>query len=334
MSATKRLRALYLLDEHSFGAIYGPQEREDIQGLVDIVGHLSKRSLKAQQSLLSDVDIILSGWGMPMMDEAFLEAAPQLQTVFYGAGSVRGFVTEASWARGVRVISAWAANAKPVAEYTLSQIIFCLKHGWSRARNVRDRRGYEPDPPVPGAYLSTVGIVSLGMIGRRVCHLLKEMDVQVIAYDPFVTEGEARALGVELCALGELFARADVVSLHTPLLEDTLGMIGKEHFEIMKPGAAFINTSRGAVVRESELVEVLTQRPDLQAVLDVTWPEPPPPESPLFDLPNVVVTPHIAGSQDGECRRMGRYMVEELTRYLNGEPLRWELTRTQAEHLA
>jgi phosphoglycerate dehydrogenase-like enzyme len=102
----------------------------------------------------------------------------------------------------------------------------------------------------------------------------------------------------------------------------------------MKPGATFINTARGAVVREQEMIAVLQQRPDLFAVLDVTYPEPPEPDSPLYTLPNVVLTPHIAGAMGVECNRMGRYMVEELKRYLRGDSLEWGITREMARVLA
>ena len=111
-------------------------------------------------------------------------------------------------------------------------------------------------------------------------------------------------------------------------------MITGEHLASMKANAAFINTARGAVVREDEMVEVLRQRPDLYAILDVTYPEPPEPGSPLYTLPNVVLTPHIAGSMDNECRRMGRYAIEDCRRYLAGEPLQWQITREQAATLA
>ena len=95
----------------------------------------------------------------------------------------------------------------------------------------------------------------------------------------------------------------------------------------MKPYSTFINTSRGAVIRENEMIDVLRQRPDVWAVLDVTYPEPPPPDSPLYTLPNVVLTPHIAGPMDDECRRMGRLILEELQRYLDGKLMKWEITK-------
>jgi phosphoglycerate dehydrogenase-like enzyme len=124
----------------------------------------------------------------------------------------------------------------------------------------------------------------------------------------------------------ELFVRSDVVSLHTPLLIETHGIITGDHFKSMKRGATFINTARGQIVREREMIDVLSDRPDLWAVLDVTNDEPPRPQSELYDLPNVVLTPHMAGSVGKECRRMGQYMVDELKRYLAGEPLKWVVT--------
>jgi phosphoglycerate dehydrogenase-like enzyme len=125
-----------------------------------------------------------------------------------------------------------------------------------------------------------------------------------------------------------------VVSLHTPWLPETEGLIRGSHLASMKRGAAFVNTSRGAVVREAEMVSVLKDRPDITAVLDVTHPEPPEPDSLLYDLPNVVLTPHIAGSQGDECRRMGRLIVGELRRYVAGEPLEHEITRERAAMMA
>jgi phosphoglycerate dehydrogenase-like enzyme len=116
------------------------------------------------------------------------------------------------------------------------------------------------------------------------------------------------------------------VSVHTPLLAETRGMIAGAHIEMMKPCATFINTARGEVVRESELIGVLRDRPDIQAVLDVCSVEPPPADSPLYELPNVVLTPHIAGSVGPECQRMGQYVAEELERYVAGQPLHWAIT--------
>jgi len=329
------LKGLYILHTDAFDKIYGPHEREDIARLVDIYApRQSADAVKADPSILVQAEVIFTGWGGPRMDAEFLAAAPQLKVVFYGAGSIKRIVTDAFWDRRITITSAFAANAIPVAEYTLSQILFCLKHGWHYALTIKRDQSYPVRTRVPGAYGSTVGLIALGMIGRRVCQLLEPFDLKVIAYDPYVSPSEAEALGVELCSLDELFRRSDVVSLHAPWLKETENMITGTHFAAMKPGATFINTARGAIVHEPQMIDVLRRRSDLLVVLDVTYPEPPAPGSPLYTLPNVVLTPHIAGSLDTECRRMGRSMVEELQRYVAGEQLHWSISKEQAALLA
>jgi phosphoglycerate dehydrogenase-like enzyme len=327
------LKGLFLLRTDAYKTIYGPQERQDIEQLVDIYApQRTAQSIKEDPSILGEADVIFSGWGMALLDEAFLAAAPKLKAVFYGAGSIRGFATDAAWDRGILITSAYAANAIPTAEFALAQILLSLKRGWYYALAIKRDGQYPRRGTVPGAYESTVGLISLGMIGSYVARLLQAFDVNVLAYTS--SEEKAKSLGAERGSLEEVFRRSDVVSLHTPWLEETEGMITGEHLAMMKPNATFINTARGAVVREDEMIEVLRQRPDLFAVLDVTYPEPPKPGSPLYSLPNVVLTPHIAGSLDGECRRMGRYVVNELKRYINGEPPLWGITREQAARLA
>jgi len=331
------IQGLYVLDPVSWDRIYGAAQREAIGRHVRIYADVQTReSVGRDPGVLGDAEVIFSGWGAPRMDEAFLAAAANLKAVFYGAGSIKGVVTDAFWDRGIAITSAAAANAIPVAEYTLSQILFSLKRGWQHVRGIRSAGSPEgwQRIEVAGAYGSTVGLVSLGMIGRLVAESLARHDVRVIAYDPFVCEQDAATLGVELCGLDELFRRADVISLHTPNLPETRGMIAGGHVESMKPGATFINTARGAVVRETEMIEVLCRRGDLWAILDVTDPEPPAAGSPLYTLPNVVLTPHIAGAMDAECRRMGQSMVAELDRYVRGEPLRGQIDRQRAQRMA
>ena len=332
------LKGLYILKESSFKKIYGAEEKKEINKLVDIYGPLkTPEEIKQNPEILKDLEVIFSGWGGPKIDEEFLQYAPNLKMVFYGAGTIKNIVTEAFWDQEIRITSAYAANAVPVAEYTLSQILFSLKRGWDFIRKIEEKGEHIHKfkfPSVPGAYRSKVGIISLGMIGRMVCEYLKRFDVKVLAYDPFVDKKDADKLGVELCSLENIFKESDVVSLHAPWLKETEGMIRGEHFKMMKDKATFINTARGAVVREDEMLNVLKNRPDLYAILDVTYPEPPDKNSPIFDLSNVVLTPHIAGSMDKECQRMGRYMLNELELYLDNKPLKWEISKEKFKILA
>ena len=326
------MKAIYLLPENNLPLIYGPDKQREIAAQVELVApRLDAQTYPAWRGKLDDVEAIFSGWGMAKMDETFFEVFPNLKILFYGAGAVSGFVTEQVWERGVQISNANVANGVSVAEYTAAQVLLCLKQTWQQAARVRQLRSFKSARlPVAGAYGSTVGIISLGAIGRMVAKRLQTLDVKLIAYDPFMQREVAQALGIELCSLEDVFSRSDVITCHTPWLPETVGLLTGALFRSMKPNASFINTARGAVIKEAELIEVLHERPDLFAVLDVTYPEPPLPESALYDLPNVLLTPHIAGSMDAECRRMGRMMVDELGRWLRGEPLQYPVSRAYA----
>lgn len=329
------LNGLFILNLDAYNKIYGSQELKTIHELVNIYAPVQNAEMvRMNPEILSKADVIFSGWGMVKLEEDILIAAPGLKAIFYGSGSIKGFATEEAWNRGIIITSAYAANAVPVAEYTLSQILFSLKHGWRYVFAVKKMQKYPLKTRVPGAYGSTVGIISLGMIGKMVVERLRSFDVNILAYDPFITPGQGTDLGVTMCTLEDIFVKSDVVSLHTPWLPETVGMITGKHLASMKTGATFINTARGAIVREDEMIRVLQNRPDLYALLDVTYPEPPEQGSPLYTLPNVVLTPHIAGSMYDECQRMGRYMVDELKRYVAGLPLNWSISREQAKTLA
>ena len=330
-----RPTTLFVMDPAVYDLVYALPERAAISELTEVLGApVPPKEWEQHRDRLARAESIFTSWGMPVLDEKLLAAAPKLKAVFYGAGSIRNIVTDAFWQRGIAISSAYAANAIPVAEYSLGVILLSLKHFFRHAVAAKTQNPNSRSLPVPGAYRSTIGIISLGMIGRRVCELLRPHDVRVLAYDPFTTPAQAAALNVQLGSLEEIFRQADAVSLHTPWLKETEGMITGAHFAAMKPGATFINSARGAVVREAEMSAELQRRPDLTAVLDVTFPEPPVAGSPLYALPNVVLTPHIAGSMDNECHRMGAYMVAELRRYLAGQPLQWQISKELAAKLA
>ena len=195
-------KGLYILGSQPYQWIYGAPERERITELVDIIAPAqTAESIRQDLGLLHDTDLIFSGWGCPLLDKELLDAAPNLKIVFYGAGSIRAFTTEEFWARGITICSAWGANAVPVSEYTLAAILFGLKSVWQNAAAVRQERRFQRQPSA-GAYGSTVGLVSLGMIGRLMVEHLKRFEVKVIAYDPYVTPEQGAALGVEMVPAG------------------------------------------------------------------------------------------------------------------------------------
>ncbi|WP_280885330.1 hydroxyacid dehydrogenase [Streptomyces sp. LBL] len=288
------------------------------------------------RDVLADVEVLVTGWGCPPLDARVLRDAPRLRAVVHTAGSVRGFVTDACWERGIEVSSAAAANAVPVAEYALAMILLTGKHVLERARDYqasRQRDNWLDTSHTVGNYRRTVGILSASLIGRRVVELLRPHDIEVLLHDPYVSDADAAELGVERVELAELFARCDTVSVHTPLLPATRGLVSRTLIDSMPAGAALINTARGAVVDQEALTDaVLTGR--IRAVLDVTDPEVLPPEHPLWRCENALITPHLAGSQGNEWRRLADHALAEITRWASGDGFLHPVRRERLAFLA
>ncbi|MBE1515714.1 hydroxyacid dehydrogenase [Nesterenkonia halotolerans] len=299
--------------------IAGIEQICDLSSTVPLTKFDSDRSRR----LLADVEVLITGWGSPILDAAVLDSAPGLELIVHTAGSIRGHVTQECFDRGITVVSAAAANARPVVEYTLAMILLEGKHVLRRAAQYRRDRSIptlaQTDSSL-GNFGRTVGILSASLIGRGVMELLRHHDCSVLLYDPYVEPNTAADYGAELVGIEELFRRSDIISVHTPLLPATRGMVSRRLIESMPPGAVLINTSRGAIVDQSALTDsVLDDR--LRAVLDVTDPEALPPEHPLWDCENVLLTPHLAGSQGNELGRLRALALEELRRWVLGDDL-------------
>ena len=296
-----------------------------------------KEDVLARPGDFQDTRYIFSTWGMPALTEEEIKVVfPKLECLFYAAGSVQTFARP-FLACGVRIFSAWVANAVPVAEYTLSQILLANKGFFATARlmsrgNVAE--SHQVRTMYPGNFGASVGLIGVGQVARAVIRLLKSYHLNIKVYDPYLSAGDAETMVVTPCSLEELFATCQVVSNHVANNPSTVGMIRREHFETMLPYATFLNTGRGAQVVETDLVEVLRQREDLTAVLDVTWPEPPVEGHPFYLLPNCVLTPHIAGSSGDEVHRMAEFMAGEFSRFAAGETCRYEVTEKMLETMA
>lgn len=329
-------KSVFLLEREAFRLVFGEEEKARLRELLEFpFAPLHTIEDARRLGPFGGVEVLVSGWGTPSLGEEALSLFPDLRLIAHGGGSVKGFATGALWEREIRVTSSAYANAIPVAEFALSQIIFSLKQGWHRIREIeRDSLYLKEDETTQGVYGSTVGIISFGMTGRLLRKLLRSLEVEVLVYDPFLDEAMAETEEVSLVSLEEIFRRSDVVSCHTPQLSETIGMIRGRHLESMKKGATFLNTARGHIVVEEELIQVLKKRPDLFALLDVTETEPPLSGSPLYQMNNVVLTPHIAGSVGKECRRMGRFVISEIERYLRGDALVGEVVYPELKYMA
>ncbi|POH75415.1 hydroxyacid dehydrogenase [Arthrobacter glacialis] len=332
---SQKLRALLVMNDDRRADVYPRHVLDRLEESVDFCHPpLNRIQLAASPDLMNDVDVLLTSWGAPRLDANFLASAPNLKAVLLAAGSIKEIVTDDFWSREIPIVSAAAANAIPVAEFTLAQILLSLKRAPVLARETARAGALAQRPPLAGTYGSRVGLLSLGEIGLQVARFLQAFSVDVVAHDPYASTEQATAAGVELVTLQELFASSQVVSIHCPLLPATRGMVNRDLLESMQPDATLINTARGALINESDLIDVLAVRPDLTAMLDVTWPEPPAPGSPLYTLPNVFLTPHIAGSLGSECGRLGALVADECERFVKNENLIHEVSQARAQKRA
>ena len=319
-------------------AVWSEDVRRQVAALVDLDPAVySYDQVMAAPEAFAETAIILSTWGMPVMTEEEIRTCfPKLECVFYGAGSVQSFARPFLNC-GVKVYSAWAANAVPVAEYTVAQIILANKGFFGNAPLAKagkrdDARAYTKH--YSGNYREKVGLIGCGMIGTLVAEMLKPYVLDVLVFDPFLSAEKAERLGVTPCSLEELFSECFVISNHLANNEATQGMLQYRHFASMRPYATFLNTGRGAQVVEPDLVRVLSERLDLTAILDVTDPEPSPADHAFYSLPNCILTPHIAGSIGNEVWRMSAYVADELARYLDGVPVKYEVTANMLATMA
>lgn len=328
------VKGLYVMSSDLFDAVYTPETRKHIQSLIEIEDEVVDLTTMPADD---QVEVLLGGWGMQELTEEVLDKLPNLKVIFYAAGTMKGIVTDGVWKRGIRITTANQANAQPVAEFALGQILIAMKNTYALARQVKENQGYLIGPmrdDITGLYQTTVGITSLSAIGKQVIQLLKPFDVNIQVYDPYGTEEVADQLGVSLVSLETLFASSDVVTIHTPLLPDTEKMVNKDLLASMKQNTTLINTARGGLIDEEALVAVLKDRTDLTAVLDVTNPEPPEKGSVMYDLDNIVLTPHIAGSAGAERKRLGDAMAGEIAQYLEKDQLRFEVTEDMFNKMA
>lgn len=331
--------AVFIGDAAQVARVYST---DTLHALADAYDFIADGKTLTKEELLSHPDVgtvqyLFSTWGMPAFTHAEIrESLPAAEAVFYGAGSVQGFARP-FLEEGVMVFSAWAANGVPVAEYTFAQIIlastgfFCRLHTPGSGYTWNNRR----DAGWPGNYETKVGIIGAGMIGKMVIERLHTLDkVDILVFDPFLPSDAAEKLGVTKCDLATLFAECDVISNHLANNPQTVGMLDGKLFATMKPTATFINTGRGAQVVEPDLIAALQEVPTRCAVLDVTWPEPAAPDSPFYTMPNVYLTPHIAGSLGNEVHRMAELMREEAEAFTMGKETRYSVTLKMLETMA
>ena len=290
-----------------------------------------------KENRFQDVEIIFSTWGMLNLTAAEAKKYfPNLKAIFYAAGSVQDFAP-GFIANGVKIFSAFQANAIPVAEFTIAQIILANK-GYFISQLFYKRGEFDKaskfSRSLPGTWGESVGILGAGAVGKKVIELLKPFNLKILVFDPYLSESDRLNLGVESVSLDEIFSGCLCISNHLANNDKTKGMLNYKYFSQMRENAVFINTGRGAQVVEEDLVRALRESPERTALLDVTYPEPVLPNHSFYKLDNVFLSPHIAGSLGDEIGRMGAYMLAASTAFSDKQPLIYEVTEEMLATMA
>lgn len=270
---------------------------------------------------IKDADLIITAWGVPIVDNEMLALCPNLRAIIHAGGTIKHLLDSDFFGRNILISSANSELAKGVAESTLAIMIAACKGMFTLPNDLRNGLWGENRPKVKDFYNIDIGIISAGAIGRHVIKLLHNFEVNIFVYDPTLTAEQIRELGAEKCDLSELMAKCDIISIHAPRIPATDNMINAENLPLVRDGAVIINTARPNSIDDDALIAELSKNRFL-AVIDTPPAEPLPLDHPYRSLPNVVLFPHIGGAVSNGCKRMGQFAVEEAERLFSGEALR------------
>ncbi|MFB0523189.1 MAG: hydroxyacid dehydrogenase, partial [Candidatus Bathyarchaeia archaeon] len=308
----QKLKFTYNLNRRAYDLCFDEPTKQEIASLVSIVGEVEEENtIETLKRNIRDVDGCITGWGSIKLTKEILDEAPNLKVILHSAGTVKPYVSDEVWNRGIRVTTAANANAIPVAEFNLGLILMTLKHVFAYQYEFRERgrEAWRRPPTIRGYYKSKIGIIGMGHVGNHLLKLLQPFDFDILVYSRHFPEEQAKALKANKVSLEELMCVCDVVALCAANVPRNRLIINREMLSRMKDGAVFINTSRGALVDEEALLDEL-RFGRITVCLDVFNQEPPL-EIDFYSLPNCIITPHIAGSINEECKRLGHQILKE-----------------------
>lgn len=292
---------------------------------------------------IAGVEALIVCHGAPRITAEIMEASPELRFIgeLEGDRFARRIDVEAAWERGIRTVDTTNGSSYGVSEWALAMALIGLRNAGELFRRIIVEKHeisfseFGLDRGFRGGELSgkTVGLIGCGIIGRRLLELLEPFHTSTYVHDPYVPRELADVYDVTFTSLAQVMSRSDVVICLAPITPATRGMLGPEEFALMRDDSVFVNVSRGAIVQTDALMaELATGR--IVACLDVFEPEPIPADSPIRDMPNVFLTPHIAGFNAAGGPRFFRFMVDELERFFGGHETRYDLLpRTLANRM-
>ena len=306
-------RQLSKVAELSFENKKGGYTEDD---LVEMIGPYDAVMITSQHAITSRV----------------IAAAPKLRIIVKRGAKPENVDYDAATKRGIVVAWTPGVNYVAVAEHAVMLMLCLAKKTIPQMERLKGGAWRESDAGLQELWGKTVGIVGLGGIGRALCRMLGGFDVKFLAYDPYISPAQAKEVDAKLVGLEDLLSQSDYVTLHAALTEETRHLIGEEELSIMKKTAHLINTARGGLIDESALVKALKEAEIAGAGLDVFGVEPPEHENPLLHLPNVVVTPHMAGWSDEAVYREQKEAALEIKLVLEGERPRYPINPEALEN--
>jgi len=319
-------KIIFLMPSESFEKIFKKETVDKLKKYGEVKIWDEKENI---ENFTKNSTIIITSWGSPEITQSIFKSAPELKFIMHAAGTIKPYVKKEVIEKGVKVNSCSGVIGKFVAIATLGLILVSVKKifWWSdfiketgKWRDNEKLMKYTDE--INGV---NIGIISMSNVGRNLLNLLRQFTEKIYVYDPYWTEEQIKNYGgIKVKSLMEIAEKCEIVALCAPLTEETKGMIGKEFFKNMKDGAVFINTARGAIIDQNALIEEL-KKERIFACLDVTYPEPPEKNSPLYNLKNLIISPHITGCVHSGLKELGKFSVEEIERFLKGEKLENEI---------
>lgn len=285
---------------------------------------------------IKDVDVLITGWGFASCIDGPLHNNTSLKMIAHTAGSVGDLVDFEAYDKGIKIVSGNKLFAESVAEGTIAYMMAALRKIPTEVYGLKEGLWRHPEvPSTKGLLDREIGIIGYGMISQNLMRMLQVFRCRFKIFSQFPMDEEflKSVNATKVDTLEEIFSTCSIVSLHSALNEKTKGLIGKEHFDLLPEGALFVNTARGAIIRQKEMEQFLVERPDVTAILDVYSPEPPEADNVMRSLKNVYLMPHRGGPTNDRFPHIGRKVVEDIIHFAKGEPLELEITREYASRM-
>ncbi len=315
--------------------IFNQKALDRLAKLGEVVCHdsddLSDEAIKAT---IKDADVAITSWASARLNKEVLDAAPNLKLHMHAAGTVKPYVCDEMWERGVRCCASTEPLGIGVAECALGFAISASKNFYQCNADIHNGDYGDHKANCRELYEINVGVVSAGFVGRHFIKLMQNFGVNVLVYDPMITDERAAELGATKVDFETLLKESDILSIHAPSIPETYHLFNADTLPLMKKDAVLINTSRGSLIDEQALYEHMAKGNLKYACLDVYDPEPLYISNPLRTLKNCILTPHLAGLCSNGKLRIGAHAADEIERFVKGEKLHCEVTQAMLATIA